>query len=121
GIKNNVIFFGAVPNAYSPKFYATAGIFIGPSVTVKGGDTEGLGLTFIEASFSGCIPIGTRVGGISDVIKNGETGFLVPEKDPAAIAKTAIELLKTKKMMREMKEKTREANIKMFDWNVVTE
>ena len=39
-----------------------------------------------EAQISGCTPIATYVGGISSLIKNGETGFLIPANDPYQLA-----------------------------------
>ncbi|MEJ2331604.1 MAG: glycosyltransferase, partial [Desulfobulbaceae bacterium] len=85
-ISNNVIFTGAIPNNELPAYFATADIFIGPSIKAEGGDTEGFGLTFVEATMSGCIVVGTDVGGIPDIIQEGETGFLVQERDSKAIS-----------------------------------
>jgi glycosyltransferase involved in cell wall biosynthesis len=116
----NVTFTGAIPNQDLPKYYATSDIFIGPSITTKDGDTEGLGLTFVEASLSGSVPIGTNVGGISDVIKNNETGFVVNEKNAQSIADTVIILLRTPKRILELKKNAREYAVKTFDWDIIT-
>jgi glycosyltransferase involved in cell wall biosynthesis len=53
---------------------------------------EGLGLVLLEAMAAGICCIGTRVGGIPEVIQDGLNGVLVPPADPAAMA-TAIDLL----------------------------
>jgi glycosyltransferase involved in cell wall biosynthesis len=50
---------------------------------------EGLGLSLIEAMWVGTPTVGTNIGGIPDVIDDGETGLLVPAGDAAALA-TAI-------------------------------
>jgi len=120
GIRKNVFFVGGIPNAQLPNYYATADIFIGPSIQTKDGDTEGLGLTFVEASFSGAIPIGTVVGGISDVIKNNKTGFLVPQKSSYDIAETVIKVLKNPERMSQVKSNARAYVYKKFDWETVT-
>lgn len=120
-IENNTYFIGAIPNSDLPKYYATADIFIGPSIQTGDGDTEGLGLTFIEASFSGCIPIGTNIGGIPDVINNKKTGFLVKEKNPKNIAETVINLLSDSKLISNIKLYTRLQTIKKFDWENVSD
>lgn len=115
-LQNNIIFLGAIPNKDLPKYYATADIFIGPSIKVKDGDTEGFGLTFAEASFSGCIPIGTDVGGISDIIKNRENGYLIKQKNSDAIAKVVIKILNNKKISANIKKLLIPSLVNRFDW-----
>jgi glycosyltransferase involved in cell wall biosynthesis len=53
---------------------------------------EGLGLVLLEAMSVGTPVVGTDVGGIRDVIRDGETGLLVPPENPGALA-TALERL----------------------------
>lgn len=55
---------------------------------------EGLGLGLIEGMASGCCAVGTDVEGIQEVLTHGETGFLVPHQDAAALARTLVALLK---------------------------
>lgn len=121
GISKNVFFVGGIPNTELPKYYATADIFIGPSIQIDDGDTEGLGLTFVEASFSGCIPVGTNIGGISDVIENNKSGILVPQKDPQSIADTVVKLLHDKKLARNLKSYGSKNLVKKFDWKYITQ
>ncbi|HMN21009.1 MAG TPA: glycosyltransferase family 4 protein [Ottowia sp.] len=54
---------------------------------------EGLGLGLIEGMASGCCGIGSDVEGVREILKHGETGFLVPHEDPAALAETLADLL----------------------------
>jgi glycosyltransferase involved in cell wall biosynthesis len=119
-LTENVTFVGALPNKDLPAYFATADIFIGPSIKTEDGDTEGFGLTFVEAGMSGCLVVGTSVGGISDIIKNGETGFLVPEKKPQAIAETIIEILHEPSKIENLKQRGRERIIQQFDWQSIT-
>jgi len=84
----NIIFTGSISNNELPRYYATADIFIGPSIIAKGGDREGLGLTFVESMGSGTITIGTDLPAIADVIQHGKTGFIVKQKKPNEIAQT---------------------------------
>ncbi|MBI2053513.1 MAG: glycosyltransferase family 4 protein [Candidatus Sungbacteria bacterium] len=55
---------------------------------------ETLGNAFVEALAAGLPAIGTRVGGIPDVIEDGKTGFLVPPEDPHSAAQKILELLR---------------------------
>jgi glycosyltransferase involved in cell wall biosynthesis len=120
-LQNNVIFAGAIPNSELPKYFATADIFIGPSIQAGGGDTEGFGLTFVEAAMSGCVVVASDVGGISDIIQHGETGFLVQEKTPKAIADVVISILGQKQDSTDFKEKSRKKMLSLFDWQVIAD
>jgi spore coat protein SA len=74
---DNVIFTGFVPPSQMPEIYAASDILIVPS------HTEAFGLTYAEAGACELPVIGTKVGGIPEVIENGITGFLMndPEND----------------------------------------
>ncbi|MCX6807245.1 MAG: glycosyltransferase family 4 protein [Patescibacteria group bacterium] len=74
-----------------------ANIFVGMS------RSEALGNVFIEAQATGCIPIGTQIGGIPDIITHGKTGFLVPKDDASALAKMLRDLLKNSVMQKEIR------------------
>jgi len=119
-LHGSVIFTGALPNKKLPSYFASADIFIGPSITAEGGDTEGFGLTFVEAGMSGCIVVGTNVGGISDIIQNGKTGFLVQEKDATAIADSLIRILQDRQQADNLKNITRERLVQQFDWQPIS-
>ena len=120
-VADSVIFAGAVPNNELPAYFATADIFIGPSITAAGGDTEGFGLTFVEAGMSGCFVIGTDVGGIGDIIEHGKTGFLVKEKDPVQLADTINMILTKEDTLEHMKETGRRRLCSKFCWPVIAE
>lgn len=120
GLEEVVLFAGGIVNALLPSYYATADIFIGPSVQVKGGDTEGFGLTFVEAAMSGCLVVGTRVGGIEDIIQDGETGYLVPPADANAIAAIVVEVIGALDQHGNMRVKARNVAVGQFDWNLIT-
>lgn len=67
--------------------YAKASIFCGLS------RSEALGNVFLEAQASGCAVLATNVGGIPDIVKNGETGVLVAPDDVHAAAVALHRLL----------------------------
>ncbi|TAK04893.1 glycosyltransferase family 1 protein [Patescibacteria group bacterium] len=80
GIAGAVTFRGALPNAEALAVLRTADVFACPSLA------EGLGIVFIEAQACGVPPVGTNVGGIPDVITDGESGVLVPAENPERLA-----------------------------------
>ncbi|MFA0730579.1 MAG: hypothetical protein LKKZDAJK_000833 [Candidatus Fervidibacter sp.] len=54
---------------------------------------EGMGRVFLEAQAAGVPVVGTRVGGVPDVVVDGKTGFLVPPNDPDALSDALLRLL----------------------------
>lgn len=71
----DVFFLGQLDNASVLSELAKAEYFVMDSYP------EGLGIAYLEALSQGCITIGCKSEGISDVIKNGENGFLVEADD----------------------------------------
>ena len=65
---------------------------------------EGLGLALLEAMSAGICCIGTNVGGIPEVIRDGQTGILVPAGDPATMATAIDTLLNDPERCRELAE-----------------
>lgn len=85
GIIKNIVFHEQAP--YTPDVLAAMDIFVLPSVH------EGLGLALMEAMAFGLPVIGSDVGGIRTLIKDGERGLRVPVKDSKALAQAIIRLL----------------------------
>jgi glycosyltransferase involved in cell wall biosynthesis len=65
----------------------------GVDLFVLSSETEGLGTSLLDAMAAGKPCVGTRVGGIPEVIDDGATGVLVPPHDPPALAAALIRLL----------------------------
>jgi glycosyltransferase involved in cell wall biosynthesis len=87
GLGESVDFLGAVAPGDLAPHYRAADVVVLPS------RREGLGLVLVEALFCQRPVIGTRVGGIPDVVADGETGLLVPPDDPLALAEALAHLL----------------------------
>ena len=69
---------------------AVMDVFVMPSLQ------EGLGLALMEAMSIGLAVVGTEVGGIKDLLQDGENGLLVKPKDPEGLARAVKELLTDK-------------------------
>lgn len=84
GVESNVVFTGFRTDV--PALLAAADLFIMPSIS------EGLGTAILEAGAAGLPIVSTRVGGIPDIVKDGESGLLVPPGDAAALADAVIRM-----------------------------
>ena len=74
---------------------------------VLSSDYEGLPLTILEAMAAQLPIISTDVGGNAQVVINGENGFLVPPRDPSALAKMMKKIQKNRKLAKRMGAKGR--------------
>jgi len=84
---------GWVPADKMPEHWAEARIACIPSKRAPSGDAEGLPLVCIEAMLSGCALAATRHAGITECVKEGETGYLVDEGDAQGLAASLREML----------------------------
>lgn len=112
GLEDSVIMKGLMPQKDAFKLLAQSEIFICPSLA------EGLGNVFIEAQAAGVVPVGTRVGGIPDVIQDMENGLLIDSKNSEQIAEAIIKLLDDKALRNKLRSKGLETS-KLFEWGVV--
>jgi glycosyltransferase involved in cell wall biosynthesis len=77
-------------------------------------------LTVLEAMAMRKPTISTSIGAIPEIISNGETGFLVPAKDPMQLAKLIIELLTNKPLSERIGRNARARTENFHDWNIIT-
>jgi lipopolysaccharide/colanic/teichoic acid biosynthesis glycosyltransferase/glycosyltransferase involved in cell wall biosynthesis len=73
-------------------------------VLVVSSRNEGTPVSAIEAMASGCPVVATRVGGLPDLIDDGETGHLVPSEDAPALAAAILRVLRDRDAARRMAE-----------------
>lgn len=92
GLESHVTFDGWVDPSDVPGVLSAADALIAPSVRASSGAQEAFGLVFVEAALAGLPAIGTRCGGIPDVVVDGTTGVLVDEHSPAQIADAIVSL-----------------------------
>jgi colanic acid/amylovoran biosynthesis glycosyltransferase len=74
--------------------FAAAVVFLHCSVTAADGDVEGIPNVVVEAAATGLPVVGTRHGGLAEVVEDGCGGRLVAERDPPALAAALEELAK---------------------------
>jgi len=76
---------------------------------------EGTPVSLIEAMAAGVPVVATAVGGVPDVVVDGETGYLVEAGDVKGMAQAIIELLRNPEKAKEMGQRGREAVYPRFD------
>jgi len=94
GLEGRVNFLGFV--ADTPAFLASIDIFVLPSLR------EGLGVAALEAMAAGKAVVASRVGGLTEVISEGRTGFLVPPRDSQMLSDAIAELIANPNRARAM-------------------
>jgi glycosyltransferase involved in cell wall biosynthesis len=117
----DVTFAGDVPEAQLPDLYRGAEVFVLPSVhgTVYGkivAISELLGLSVLEAMASGTPVIASRIGGLPEVVRDGETGYLVTPGDVDELRDRIAELVADPSRARRMGEAGRQLVIERFTW-----
>ena len=93
GVADRVRLLGRVDDAALEAAYRMADVFVLPAVVDEKGDTEGLGVVLLEALGFGVPVIGSDAGGIPDIIRGGDTGWLVPPGDSEALARAIREVV----------------------------
>ena len=111
-LKKYVHFAGKIENEKIPAYMAKSDVFVLPSLS------EGFGIVVIEAMASGLPIIATNVGGLPDIIKDGENGFLIQPKRPEEIAKKINIIFKNDKLREKIRKNNKEKS-KKYSWNII--
>lgn len=110
-IKDRIEWRGFVPYSKVPEALAQINIFIYPSWH------EGFGRSIMEALAMEKPVVATRVGGIPDLVRDGENGFLVEPHNPEVLAQKIKELVEDKELREKFGKAGREYVAKSFEWN----
>jgi len=89
GLGGRARLLGKVPEETLRTLYRGGDLFIMPNIHVPG-DIEGFGVVMLEAGLCGMPVIAAELEGISDVVREGENGHLVPSRDAAAFARAVL-------------------------------
>lgn len=113
-LEKNVKIIPDVPWKKLIKLYNRAYVFVFPS------SIDSYGLVNLEAMSVGLPVIATNVGGISSIVKNGKTGFLVDVEDHDKFAELILKVMKDKKI-RNFLSKNAVSYVKKYSWKKYAE
>ena len=111
-LDDTVTFLGAQPQDVLPYYYSAAEACVLPS------RYESFGMVALEAMACGTPVIVTTAGGISAIIKDGQTGFLVPEEDETALAQSILRLVYNNPSKKHLSTNVRNRAME-FTWNSI--
>ena len=97
------------------QLYARAAVVACPS------RREGFGVACLEAMAHGRPVVATSVGGLLDLVVDGETGIVVPPRDPAALRSALERLLADPQLRRKLGAAGRDRAGTHFSWEMVTD
>jgi D-inositol-3-phosphate glycosyltransferase len=110
-ISQRVHFLGARPQQELPRIYSAADITVVPSYH------ESFGLVAVESLACGTPVVATRAGGLTSVIRHGETGYLLP-RCPGFFAEKLDTLLRSPHLLAQMRRAAR-PSVQHFSWKNV--
>ncbi len=106
---------GFVPHPELQALYARAAVVACPS------RREGFGVACLEAMAHARPVVATDVGGLRDLVVDGETGILVPPRDPSALRAALERLLADRQLRQRLGAAGRERARSRFSWDAVTD
>lgn len=119
GLQDCVHLLGYIDDDNLAQWYAAADVFVLPAVLDSSGDTEGLGMVLVEAMANGTPVIASDVGGITDIVIDGQTGLLVPPGDAVALAERIIAALTDHDLRAAIIDGAYQHVEHVFSWNVI--
>ena len=121
GVAEKITFLGGKTQDIVRGIYQKSHIFMLPSVTAPNGDMEGQALVLQEAQAIGLPVISTLHNGIPDGVLDGQSGFLVPERDVDSLAEKLLYLIKHPETWHQMGTVGRKFIEKKYDLNMLND
>jgi len=119
GVADRVRFLGQVSERDLPALYNLATVYVGASRRAERIGVEGFGIALVEASACGVPVVAGNSGGVPDAVRDGETGFLVPPEESAALVEAVCRLLDDPVLARRLGAAGRRAVETYYNWDRV--
>jgi glycosyltransferase involved in cell wall biosynthesis len=101
------------------KLYHQCNVFVLPAIIDSKGDTEGLGVVLLEAMSYRKPVIASNLGGITDIVKDRDTGLLVHEKDPHGLSESIKAVITNPALAESLGKRGYEHVQKHFSWEKI--
>ena len=89
----NIQFVGSKNTSQVRDLMQKAWVMCAPSIVMKRGNEEGLGMVFLEAQAMGTPVVSFDTGGVREAVDNGKTGIVVPERDSRALSDALLNII----------------------------
>lgn len=119
-LRERVIFTGKIPHEQAPRYYSVMEIAVYPRVKSRLTELT-TPLKPLEAMAMGRVVVGSRVGGISELVRDGETGFLVEPESSEALAESLARLIDDHGLRAAAGRAAREFVVRERDWRRIVE
>ena len=120
-VENHIVFVDYIPDSDLNEIYSRSQVYVMVSRTYNDiGDSEGFGITFLEANACGCPVIGSTEGGIPDAVENNKNGLLVPADDIKSLTKAIEKFLGDQSFRRKIIDQGIERVNNDFTWEKLT-
>lgn len=120
GLQDKVKFLGFVTEEEKLWLYQLASVYVMVSKDPgEEGDSEGFGITYLEANACGLPVIGSKTGGIPEVVKDNSNGLIVKPDDTEKITSALLKLLTEPQLYSRLSQNGRERVLKHYTWRII--
>jgi glycosyltransferase involved in cell wall biosynthesis len=114
GLEDAISLHGVVPNRDLPSRILDADVLVSPSVATPSW-AEQVGMVNIQSMACGTPVVSTRSGSIAEFVEDGQTGLLVDECDPGALAQAILRVLTDKELHHRLSVNARAYAVERYD------
>ena len=120
GLGGRARLLGKVPEETLRTLYRGGDLFVMPNVHVPG-DIEGFGVVMLEAGLCGLPVVAADLEGISDVVRDGENGHLVPSRDAEAFARAVLRYRGDREALAAASRSAARFTARTYAWSAIAE
>lgn len=111
GLADSVSFPGFIPTAEALSYVSQHTLMLMPTIV-----QESFGVSAMEAAAVGVPVVASRVGGVPEIVRDNQTGFLVPPNDAEALADAVCKILSDTSLLQQMSQNSRRMIEQNFNW-----